>query len=66
MKGAMLSEPPAKGSASYITGSAMVAHAATKEEVLELMKSDVYAQGVWDFDKVCFVHLANSLGCGVC
>lgn len=55
MKGAMLSEPPAKGSASYITGSAMVAHAATKEEVLELMKSDVYAQGVWDFDKVCFV-----------
>jgi hypothetical protein len=37
-----------------IIGSAMVALAATKEEVVERLKIDVYnANGVWDLSKVC-------------
>lgn len=36
-----------------IIGSAMVALAATKEEVVERLKADVYnANGVWDLSKV--------------
>jgi hypothetical protein len=31
----------------------MMAHAATEEEVWEMLKKDVYAKsGVWDFEKV--------------
>jgi hypothetical protein len=36
-----------------IEGSAMVAYASSKEEVLERLKEDIYAKsGVWDFSKV--------------
>lgn len=32
----------------------MVAVASSKEEVLEVLKRDIYAEnGVWDFSKVC-------------
>jgi hypothetical protein len=37
-----------------IEGSAMVAYASSKEEILETLKKDIYADsGVWDFSKVC-------------
>lgn len=37
-------------------GSAMVAVGSSKEEVLEALKSDIYAKnGVWDFEKVDFL-----------
>ncbi len=55
----MLDEPEVEGQPPKIVGSTMLAHAATREEVLEIMKSDVYAAEVWDFERmqifpVCF------------
>lgn len=51
-KGALLDEVPAEGDALKINGSAMVALASSKEEVLEQLKNDVYAKNeVWDFSK---------------
>lgn len=39
-----------------IEGSAMVAYASSKEEVLEALKADIYAKsGIWDFSKVGWV-----------
>lgn len=36
-------------------GSAMIALASSKEEVIEYLKNDIYTKsGVWNFDKVCF------------
>lgn len=36
-----------------IEGSAMVAVASSKEEVVEKLKADIYAEsGIWDFSKV--------------
>ena len=36
-------------------GSAMVAVASSKEEVLEFLKNDIYAKNeVWDFSKVSY------------
>ena len=44
---------PKEGEALKILGSAMVALASSKEEVLEQLKSDIYAKNeVWDFSKV--------------
>jgi hypothetical protein len=52
--GALLEEVPKEGGTLKIEGSAMVAYASSKEEVLEQLKSDIYAEsGVWDFSKVC-------------
>lgn len=54
--GATLEEPPKEGEALKINGSCMIAHAATKEEVIEQLKLDVYSSsGVWDWEKVCSV-----------
>jgi uncharacterized protein len=51
--GAMLEEVPKEGEGLKIFGSAMMAHAASKEEVLDVLKQDVYFKsGVWDLDKV--------------
>jgi hypothetical protein len=51
--GAFLSDVPKEGEPLKIIGSAMVALAATKEEVVERLKADVYnANGVWDLAKV--------------
>jgi len=50
--GAILSEPPKDGQL-HITGSAMIALAETKEEVIEAIKRDIYyTSGVWDLSKV--------------
>ena len=49
----MLEEVPKEGEGLKIFGSAMMAHAASKEEVLDVLKQDVYFKsGVWDLDKV--------------
>lgn len=59
--GATLEEVPKEGEAPKINGSAMIAHAATREEVIEVLKNDVYAKGeVWDFEKVCFDRRQSS------
>lgn len=53
MGGAFLSDVPKEGEPLKIIGSAMVALAATKEEVVERLKADVYNEnGVWDLSKV--------------
>ncbi len=49
----MLEEVPRAGEGLKIFGSAMVAHAASKDEVLDVIKQDIYFKsGVWDLDKV--------------
>lgn len=51
--GAMLSEVPKEGEGLKIIGSAMIAHAISKEEVLEMIKKDIYTEsGVWNLEKV--------------
>ena len=49
----MLEDVPKEGSPLKITGSVMMAVASSKEEVMEKIKSDIYAEkDVWDMDKV--------------
>jgi hypothetical protein len=56
----MLEEVPKEGEGLKIMGSAMMAHAATKEEVLEVIKQDIYFKAnVWNLDKVR-LHLSTS------
>ncbi|KAI9729904.1 MAG: hypothetical protein M1818_008344 [Claussenomyces sp. TS43310] len=50
--GAMLTEPAKDGEPLKITGSALLAHASSREEVIEELKKDVYAKEVWDWDKI--------------
>jgi len=58
--GAMLEEVPKEGEGLKIIGSAMMAHAATKEEVLEAIKQDIYFKSnVWNLDKVR-LHMSTS------
>jgi hypothetical protein len=51
--GALLEEVPKEGDAMKMQGSAMVCVASSKEEVIEQLKTDIYAKSdVWDFSKV--------------
>jgi uncharacterized protein len=51
----LLEEVPKEGEQMKMLGSAMVASASSKEELLEILKNDIYAKSeVWDFDKVSF------------
>lgn len=51
--GALLSKPPKEGEPLPIIGSAMIAYAETKEEVIEAIKKDIYyTAGVWDLSKI--------------
>ncbi|QSZ31717.1 hypothetical protein DSL72_001284 [Monilinia vaccinii-corymbosi] len=53
MAGAFLSEPPTGDSPLKFQGSCMIALASSKEEVIEVLKKDIYADNdVWDFSKV--------------
>lgn len=54
MGGAMFSHPPKEGEEPLpMVGSALLAYAETKEEVLEIVKNDIYStSGVWDLSKV--------------
>ena len=57
--GALLEEEWDTGSPK-ITGSALIAEAESKEEVLAALKEDVYStSGVWDWDKVT-IHPVES------
>lgn len=48
-----MDEPPKEGEGLKFRGSAMVAVGSSKEEVLEVLKKDIYAENaVWDFSKV--------------
>jgi hypothetical protein len=50
--GAYMSSPPKEGETPPMIGSALIAVAETKEEVLDRLRSDVYTtSGVWDVDK---------------
>jgi uncharacterized protein len=52
-----LEEVPKEGEGLKFLGSAMVAQASSKEEVLEILKNDIYAKSeVWDFSKVSLNH----------
>lgn len=58
--GAFLEEAPKEGDALKIQGSAMVALASSKEEVIAQLKADIYAKNeVWDFEKVGFPTRKN-------
>ena len=49
----MLSEVPKEGEGLKIIGSALIAHAALKEEVMDMIKKDIYTEsGVWNLEKV--------------
>lgn len=51
--GAYLESPAVEGETPKVQGSVMLADGATKEEVLEKLKGDIYVKsGVWDWDKV--------------
>jgi uncharacterized protein YciI len=52
--GAMFSHPPKEGEDPLpMVGSALLAYAETKEEVLEIIKRDIYnTSGVWDLSKI--------------
>jgi hypothetical protein len=46
---------PKEGEGLKIMGSVMMAHATTKEEVMEALKQDVYFKSnIWDMEKVRF------------
>ncbi|RKF62029.1 putative ycii-related domain protein [Erysiphe neolycopersici] len=55
MGGAYLKDLPSNkdGGSLKIQGSAMIARASSREEVLKRLKEDIYAQeNIWDFEKV--------------
>lgn len=53
----MLEKVPKEGEGLKIFGSAMMAHAASKEEVLEAIKKDIYFKSnVWNLEKVCLFY----------
>ncbi|KAE8452991.1 hypothetical protein EG329_012178 [Mollisiaceae sp. DMI_Dod_QoI] len=53
MGGALLDEVPKEGEGLKINGSTVVAWASSKEEVMEILRGDIYArEGVWDLEKV--------------
>jgi hypothetical protein len=63
MGGALLEEVPKDGEALKIFGSVMLANAATKEQVIEQLKKDIYFKSkVWDFEKVRFAHTIRPNG----
>ena len=52
--GAMFSHPPADGEdPPPMVGSALLVYASSKEEVLELLKNDIYSKNdVWNLEKM--------------
>jgi hypothetical protein len=61
--GALLEEVPKEGEGLKFQGSAMVALASSKGEVLEKLKSDIYAKSeVWDFSKVSLYKVEEWIG----
>ncbi|OAA60220.1 Dimeric alpha-beta barrel [Niveomyces insectorum RCEF 264] len=61
MGGATLAHPPVGDEPKAFNGSCMVAHAATKEEVLDEVRKDTYAKaGVWNLDKITIYPLMTA------
>lgn len=59
--GAILEEVPQGDEALKFAGSALVCVAGSKEEIIEKLKKDIYAEhNVWDFSKVRFVRVSSS------
>jgi len=53
MGGAILDEVPKEGEGLKFAGSALIAYGSSKEEVIEILKKDIYAENdVWDFNKI--------------
>ncbi|TVY87836.1 hypothetical protein LAWI1_G003394, partial [Lachnellula willkommii] len=51
--GAILDSPPKQNEPLTFKGSAMVCLASSQDEVLEMLKRDVYTENeVWDFSKL--------------
>lgn len=70
--GAILDEVPKEGDPLKMIGSAIVCVAASKEEVIEKLRKDIYAESdVWDLSKVvsnphissCFYKHAIAISC---
>jgi len=57
----MLEEPEVEGQPPKINGSTMLAHAETREEVMEMLRSDVYAPEVWDMERLVVVPFKTFL-----
>ncbi|QDS76632.1 hypothetical protein FKW77_007947 [Venturia effusa] len=62
--GAYFSDVPVEGqNPPPIIGSCMLAHAETREEVLDKLKRDVYSEGgVWDWNKVQIYPFRSAVG----
>lgn len=53
MGGGLLEDPPKEGEPLKLNGSAVMTYAASREEVMEQLKDDIYVtSGVWDLSKV--------------
>ena len=64
--GSFFEEHPAPGETPKMKGSAMLAQAETKEEVLEQLRNDVYnTSGVWDLSKVQIYAFRSALRRGM-
>lgn len=60
--GATLAHPPVGDEQKPFNGSCIVAHAATREEVMEEIKKDVYATaGVWNLDGIIVYPVSLTL-----
>ncbi len=69
MTGAFLESVPKEGEALKIKGSALLALASSREEIVSALKEDVYfKEGIWDLEKVCVLiftlYIPASLGLG--
>jgi hypothetical protein len=64
--GAYMSAPPKEGETPPMIGSALIAVAETKEEVIEKLKKDIYAtSGVWDVDNAQIWPFKSALRSGL-
>jgi hypothetical protein len=62
----MLEKPVVEGETPKMKGSAVLCVAATREEVVERLKRDVYVtSGVWDFEKVQIIPFKSALRKGL-
>lgn len=64
--GAVLTKHPAEGETPDMTGSVMIFKADTKEEILEILKSDEYVkQGAWDVEKAQITPFKSAIRLGL-
>lgn len=61
--GATLAKPLKDGEGPEMTGSVFIMLADSKEEVLEFLKKDIYAESaVWDLDRVQVTPVSFTIG----